>query len=137
MAKFTEREAGTYRSRFVKLDEDYEITDRQTGQKVTRWRWIFQETADTTTVGEIDTLTSPGFKKGSNGLRFFTGMLGRPPNNNDDTAQLIGQEFDVVYGPNRNGTLTITDVRKLATSYPTGLPEISAQHQEPPGELPF
>lgn len=133
MAKFTEREAGTYRCRFVALDEAYVITDRQTGQDVTRWRWIFQEVADSTTVGQIDTLTSPGFQKGSNGLRFLTGMLGRPPTKEDDTDNLIGQEFDVQYGPNRAGTLAIIGVLRVAQAVPTGVPA----DQMPRGDLPF
>ena len=70
---------------------------------MTMWRWVFQETADPTTVGELDTLTSPHFKARSNGLKLFTGMLGRAPTEQDDTDTLIGQEFDVVFGPNQAG----------------------------------
>jgi hypothetical protein len=110
MASFNERTAGTYRCTFAKLDEDFEITDRTTGERAARWRWVFQETSDPTTVGEIDTLTSVGFRKGSNGLRFLMGMLGRPPQEGDSTDALIGQEFDVQYGPNRAGTLSIVGV---------------------------
>ena len=68
------------------------------------WRWVFQELADSTTVGEMDTLTTPGFRTRSNGLKFFTGMLGRPPTEQDDTDTLIGQDFDVTWGPNQGGT---------------------------------
>ena len=135
MVKFTEREAGTYRARFVSLDTDFEITDKASGQPVKRWRWVFQETSDETTVGQIDTITSPGFNKGSNGLRFLMGMLGRPPTNEDDTDTLIGQEFDVQYGPNRAGNLSIVGVLKVGN--PTPVAQLSAAHQHPPGELPF
>lgn len=114
MVKFTEREAGTYRARFVSLDTDFEITDKATKEIVKRWRWVFQAVDDDTTVGQIDTITSPGFNKGSNGLRFLTGMLGRPPTNEDDTDNLIGQVFDVQYGPNRAGNLAIVGVLKVA-----------------------
>src|SRR5688572_13047710 len=135
MAEFNERGAGTYRCTFVKLDEDYRITDKATQQEVVRWRWVFQETSDPTTVGEIDTLTSPGFKKGSNGLRFLMGMLGRPPQVGDKTDALIGQEFDVQYGPNRAGTLAIVGVTRPAavpTPVVAGLPAVDTT---PPGDL--
>lgn len=135
MVKYTEREAGTYRCRFVALDTEYKITDRQTGQEVTRWRWVYQDVRDDTTIGQIDTLTSPGFAKGSNGLRFLTGMLGRAPTKEDDTDYLIGKEFDVQYGPNRAGTLAIIGVLRVAD--PTPVAAVSAQHQGSPGELPF
>lgn len=141
MARFTEREAGTYRCRFVKLDEGYTITDRETKEEVVRWRWIFQEVGNDLTTGQIDTLTSPGFAKGSNGLRFLTGMLGRPPTKEDDTDNLIGQEFDVQYGPNRAGTLAIIGVLRVAQGVsPTsvlGVGNIPTMDLTPPGELPF
>lgn len=136
MARYEEREAGTYRCVFVKLDEDFRITDKQSGQEVLRWRWVFQEKGNDLTTGEIDTLTSPGFAKGSNGLRFLTGMLGRPPTKEDDTDNLIGQEFDVQYGPNRAGTLAITGVLKVAGPTPVAAAGV-ATDQTPPGELPF
>lgn len=137
MVAFTERQAGTYRAKFVKLDDNYQITDRQTKETVTRWRWVFQDVADSTTVGEIDTLTSPGFKRGSNALKFFSGMLGRPPTNEDDTDALIGQEFDVVYGPNQAGNLAITGVLRVGANPTSPVAAVSAAHQDPPGELPF
>ena len=137
MAKCTEREAGTYRCKFVQLDEDFQITDRKTGEELTRWRWVFQEVGNDLTTGQIDTLTSPGFAKGSNGLRFLTGMLGRPPTKEDDTDNLIGQEFDVQYGPNRAGTLAIVGVLKVSAN-PTPLAAAGvATDQTPPGDLPF
>jgi hypothetical protein len=136
MASFNERGAGTYRCTFVKLDEDFTITDKQTQQDVTRWRWVFQEVADSTTAGEIDTLTSPGFKKGSNGLRFLMGMLGRAPQVGDTTDALIGQEFDVQYGPNRAGTLAIVGVTRPANPTPLAAAGV-ATDQASPGELPF
>jgi hypothetical protein len=112
MPEFKDRGPGTYPSKFVALDENYEITDKETNEQVIRWRWVFQEVADPTTMGEMDTLTTPGFRPRSNGLKFFTGMLGRPPQPGDNTDDLIGQVFDVTYGPNMNGRLTITNVIK-------------------------
>lgn len=136
MAKYTERAAGVYRCTFTKLDENYTFEDKKTGEEITRWRWVFQDKNDPTTVGEIDTLTSPGFRPRSNGLKFLMGMLGRAPNGDDDTDALIGQEFDVTYGPNQAGTLTIIGVTKPA-AVPTPVAAVSAAHQEAPGDLPF
>lgn len=113
MVKYNERGAGVYLCTFTKLDTDFKITDQETGQEVTRWRWVFTEQA---TGEELDTITSPGFKARSNGMKFFTGMLGRPPTENDDTDDQIGQPFNVVYGPNQNGRLTITGVIRVATT---------------------
>ena len=47
------RRAGTggVPRKFVKLDANYKITDRESGEEVTMWRWVFQEVADPTTVG--------------------------------------------------------------------------------------
>ena len=91
MVKYAERAPGVYRATFVELDAAYKITDRESGEEVTMWRWVFQETQDPTTVGEIDTLTSPHFRARSNGLKLFTGMLGRAPTDQDDTDTLSGR----------------------------------------------
>lgn len=136
MAKYTERAAGVYRCTFTKLDEAYTFEDKKTGEEVTRWRWVFQEAGDPTSVGEIDTLTSPGFRPRSNGLKFLMGMIGSAPPAGFDTDTLLGQEFDVTYGPNQAGTLTIIGVTRPA-AHPTPVGAITATHQEPPGELPF
>lgn len=111
-----ERKPGVYRARFTKLDPDYRITDKDSGEELVRWRWVFQETADPTTVGEMDTITSTSFKPRTNGRRFLTGMLGREPVEGDDTDALIGQEFDVTYGPNQGGRNTVISVTKLYTA---------------------
>lgn len=132
MPVFKERTPGIYRAKFVKLDEDFRLTDRDTKEEVIRWRWVFQETNDPTTVGELDTVTSPGFRARSNGLKFLTGMLGRQPQEGDDTATLIGQEFDVVYGPNQAGRYTITGV-----SLPNKAKPPVAADGTVPDELPF
>ena len=112
MVAYKERAPGTYVARFVKLDTAYEITDKDTQETVLRWRWVFQEVDDPTTVGELDTITSPSFKARTNGLKLFTGMLGRPPTDADDTDDLIGQVFDVIYGPNQNGRYTVVGAMK-------------------------
>lgn len=132
-----ERKQGTYRARFVRLDTDFPIVDKQSGEDVIRWRWVFQDVSDPTTVGELDTITSPHFKSRSNGLKFLTGMLGRAPVEADDPDTLVGQEFDVVWGPNQTGRLTIVNVMRpqtVPTPVAAGLPAVD---QTPPGELPF
>ena len=115
MVKFTEREAGVYRCRFEGIDLNYVITDRESGQDVTRWRWQFTETKpkDPGIGPDIDTITSPSLGARTNGLKFFTGMLGRPPTKQNDTDDLIGQVFDVTYAPNQAGRLTITNVTRV------------------------
>lgn len=136
MVKFGGREAGTYRATFTKLDTAFEMTDRETQETMTRWRWVFQDKNDPTTVGEMDTITSPSLNPRTNGLKFFTGMLGRPPTKEDDTDHLLGQDFDVTWGPNQAGRMTIVAVAKPAAN-PTPVAAVSAAHQAPPGELPF
>jgi hypothetical protein len=104
---------GIYRCKFTALDPEYVITDKQTGEEVSRFRWVFQSVKDTTTAGELDTLTTPNFKPRTNGLKLLTGMLGRPPKEGDDTDKLVGRLFDVVWGPNQNGRLTITAATRV------------------------
>lgn len=134
MVAYKERAPGVYRAVFRGIDTEFTFEDKATGDTVTRWKWTWQEKGDDTTVGELDTVTSPGFKSRSNGLKLFTGMLGRAPTEADDTDALIGQEFDVVYGPNQNGRYTVTGATR---PNPTPVAAVSAAHQEPPGELPF
>ncbi len=114
MPTYTERAPGNYRARFVKLDTGFELTDKETGEIQNKWRWVWQELSDPTTVGEMDTITSPHFRSRSNGLKLFTGMLGRPPQEGDDTDSLIGQVFDVQYGPNANGRFTVVGALKVS-----------------------
>ncbi len=126
MPEFTdvEREVGTYRSRFVGLEEDYKITPKATGIEESRWRWVFQNTDPRDSDPVIDTIASPGFKPRSNGLKFLTGMLGRAPRVGDKTEDLIGQEFDVDWGPNLNGRNTIVNVRKVTPVAPQNVTDL-------------
>lgn len=137
MVAYKERAPGVYRATFGKLDTDYHLTDKESGEDITRWRWVFQEKGDTTTMGEIDTLTSVGFKARSNGLKFFSGMLGRAPTAADDTDALIGQEFDVVFGPNQNGRYTITNVLKVGGAQKAEELHAAQENPLPVGDLPF
>ena len=132
MPEFTdvERAVGTYRSKFVALDEAYPITPRTTGVEERRWRWVFQHLDPKDPDPVIDAIASPGFKQRSNNLRFLTGMLGRAPRIGDKTEDLLGQDFDVDYGPNLNGRNTIVNVRRVTPVAPqnvAGLTESAAQ----------
>jgi hypothetical protein len=44
-----------------------------------------------------------------------SGIVGRKLQPGDDTEKHIGQAYDVVYGPNQAGNLTITSVVKAQT----------------------
>ncbi len=120
MPEFTdvERHVGTYRSKFVALEENYPITPRATGVEEIRWRWVFQNTDPKDPDPVIDAIASPGFKQRSNNLKFLTGMLGRAPRIGDKTEDMLGQVFDVDYGPNLNGRNTIVNVRKVTPVAP-------------------
>jgi hypothetical protein len=124
MVKFaaTDRKIGTYRARFVRIDTEFPITDRQTGEDKLLWRWVFQETADSTTVGEIDCIQNPGWAQRSNNYKFLTGMLGRKPTEKDDTDNLIDRIFDVVWGPNQGGRETIVAVTRVADELADAMP---------------
>ncbi len=113
-----ERQVGTYRATFAALDENYPITPRATGVEEIRWRWVFQNTDPKDPDPVIDAIASPGFKQRSNNLKFLTGMLGRAPRIGDKTEDLLGQVFDVDYGPNLNGRNTIVNVRKVTPVAP-------------------
>lgn len=106
---YQERSPGIYPAVF-KLIEDFEATDQATGEVKPFWRWVFQDIDDDTTAGEVDTITSRHYRARSNGLKLFTGLLGRAPGPGDDPEKLYGTTVNVVYGPNQNGRLTITDV---------------------------
>ena len=136
-----ERNVGTYRSTFVALDEQYPITPRATGVEEIRWRWVFQNTDPKDPDPVIDAIASPGFKQRSNNLKFLTGMLGRAPRIGDKTEDLLGQVFDVDYGPNLNGRNTIVNVRKVTpvapqnvTDLKTATDKAAAQHAIQEGE---
>lgn len=109
--EYAERVAGVYPAVFIRV-EDYPIKDKDTDEVKPMWRWVFHDIDDDTPAGEMDTISTPGYRPRSNGLRIFTGMLGRDPGPGDDPLKLAGATFDVVYGQNQGGRLTITDVHK-------------------------
>ena len=119
-----ERHPGTYRATFVALDERYPITPRTTGVEEIRWRWVFQNTDPKDPDPVIDAIASPGFKQRSNNLKFLTEMLGRAPRVGDRTEDLLGQDFDVVYGPNLNGRNTIVNVMRVTPTAPQNVSDL-------------
>ena len=129
--EYNELEPGTYRAQFQGV-EDFSYEDAKTGQTETRWRWKFliEETGQAE-----DTLTSQSFKPGTNAAKFLTGLLGRPPMKGDRVNDRIGQDVDIVYGPNRAGNLTITGVFALRTPAAKAADLKAAQEGE--GPLPF
>ena len=130
MPEYQERAPGVYRAVFTALDEAYPITMRETGEEVIRWRWVWQEKGDSTTMGELDTITTSGFRARSNALKLFSGMLGRAPRPGDNTDQLIGQEFDVVYGPNQNGRNTVTGATRPTPQAPQNVTDLRSASAE-------
>ncbi len=138
MPTYTERAPGNYPATFTKLDTDYHLTDKETGEEVIRWRWVWQEVGDSTTMGELDTITSPSFRARTNGLKLFTGMLGRAPREGDNTDDLLGKVYDVQYGPNQNGRYTVTGAAPIRTAAQAAT-DNAAQHaaQEGDEQLPF
>lgn len=116
MVKVADRVAGIYRAKFDGIDTAFKVPDRDSGETVIRWRWMFTEVEprkDASINPAIDTITTPSLTARTNGRKFFTGMLGREPNATDDTDTLVGQVFDVTYGPNQNGRLTIVGVSRV------------------------
>lgn len=114
MVKYATRVAGIYRARYVGTT-DKKLTDQETGDEVTRWLHVFQEVDDSTTVGEISKFTGTDPKSGnSNAHKMLSGIMGRKLQDGDDTDSMIGRLYDVVWGPNQAGNLTITQVVLVA-----------------------
>ena len=110
MPKFNERTPGIYRSTYLGCEER-NFTNPDTNEEEPRWIWRFQEVADPTTAGVIDKITGTSLRSSvSNAHKMASGIVGRKLQAGDDTEAYIGRQYDVVYGPNQNGTLTITSV---------------------------
>jgi len=122
MATYTERAAGIYRAKYVGQIEK-PFTDQETGETEVRWIWKFQEVADPTTAGQIDKITGTSLQSpNSNAYKMAAGIVGRKLQPGDDTEAFVGHLYDVVYGPNQAGNLTITSVVKA-----TPVSEVIAQ----------
>jgi len=160
MPVYTERPAGTYRAKYLGCVEKT-LTDKDTNEEVVRWLWRFQELSDPTTVGEIAKFTGTSLQSAnSNAYKMATGILGRKPQPGDDTEKHIGDVYDLFYGPNQAGNLTIMGVvpakvgelakpEKAATPMHEGMEqdedarlkqasdEAVAKLKENPDDLPF
>ena len=113
MPIYKERAAGIYRATYLGC-EDKSFTDKETGEEVTKWLWRFQETADPLSTGELALFTNRSMRSpNSNAYKMATGILGHKPQPGDDTEAMVGQTYDVVYGPNQAGNLAITSVVKV------------------------
>lgn len=118
--EYGELEPGIYPAQFTAV-EPFEYDDKTTGEKEYRWRWVFLMPDGT----EQDTLTSRSFRPGTNALKLFTGILGRPPVKGDKPSDRYGQDVQIVYAPNKGGKLTITDVHSLKAPKPETEPDPS------------
>lgn len=109
MPRYQERVAGIYRCQFQGTDE--REFDTEEGGREVRWVWRFQELSDPTSVGQIDKITGTSLKSpNSNAHKMASGIMGHKLEAGDDTDTMIGRHYDVVYGPNQAGNLTITSV---------------------------
>lgn len=110
MPKYTERTQGIYRCTFLGTEER-DMPNPETNTDEPRWIWKFQEVADPTSAGQIDKITGTSLRSpNSNAYRIASGLMGRKLQPDDDTDAQIGKLYDVVYGPNQAGNLTITSV---------------------------
>ena len=114
MPSYEERKSGIYRTTYTGC-KTVEF-DNEAGGKDVRWCWVFQEVADPTTAGQIDKFTGTSLKSAnSNANKIASGLMGRKLQDGDDTEVNIGGLYDVVYGPNQAGNLTITSVVKVVS----------------------
>lgn len=104
-----EREAGVFVSSFVGL-EPFSYDDKATGERQDRWRWMFVDEHDE----PLDTLTTAGFYgpggRPTQAFAIFAGILGRDPKSGDKPAESYGKLVQCVYGANKGGKLTVTNV---------------------------
>jgi hypothetical protein len=113
MPIYQERAQGTYRCTYTGC-KDVTFTDEDTGEEQARWRWSFQEVTDPLTTGEISKFTGRSMKSpNSNAYKIAAGILGHKPAPGDDTEAHVGQLYDVWYGPNQAGNLTIVGVVRV------------------------
>ncbi len=142
MPTYNARTAGIFRATYLGAQEK-KLVDQETGEEQDRLLWRFQDVTDPLTTGEIAKFTGTSLQSpNSNAHKIAAGIVGRKLQPGDDTEAYIGQVYDVVYGPNQAGNLTITSVVKVAaeTVNPV-LPTAAEKAQEtataaPPADLP-
>ena len=140
MPTYAERTAGIYRAKYVGC-QSKTFTDPDTGEQDERWIWRFQEVNDPLSTGEISKITGTSLQSAnSNAHKLASGIVGRKLQPGDDTEDYVGQIYDVVYGPNQVGNLTITSVVRVAPEAAAApaaepAPAVPAS-QEPLPEMP-
>ena len=113
MPTYQARTAGIYRNFIYTGCVEKKLIDQETGEEQERLLWRFQDPNDPTTQGEIAKFTGTSLQSAnSNAHKMAAGIVGRKLQPGDDTEQYVGQRYDVVYGPNQAGNLTITSVVK-------------------------
>jgi len=141
MPVYQSRIAGIYRARYVGCVEK-NLVDQETGEEKTLFLWRFQDVNDPLTTGEISKFTSTNMQNTqANAHIMATGIMGRKLQAGDDTETRVGELYDVVYGPNRAGNLTITSVVRVQEAESPILPTAAEKAQMPlvvvsPAELP-
>jgi hypothetical protein len=101
-----ERPKGIYPACTFVSVEPITIKDKVSGEDKTVWRWLFIDEHD----AELDTITGTSFRPRTNALKLLTSLLGRVPQDGDKPADVYGKDYDVVWGENQGGKLTITDL---------------------------
>lgn len=115
MPTYNARTAGIYRNFAYLGCQERTLTDADTGEDQPRLLWRFQDPDDSTTVGELSKWTGTSLASAnSNAHKMAAGIMGRKLQPGDDTETMVGQRYDVVYGPNQAGNLTITSVVRVA-----------------------
>lgn len=142
MPTYSERTAGIYRCRYIGWS-DLNYVDKETGEDQHRWVWRFQELADPTTVGQIDKITGTSLASpNSNAYKMAAGIVGHKLQPGDDTEKHVGELYDVVYGPNQAGNLTIVSVVRVSVEADNPILPTEAEKAQtellaaPPAELP-
>jgi hypothetical protein len=121
MPTYRERTPGIYRCTYLGCTEkDMPVDD---GPDEPRWIFRFQEVSDPTSAGQIDKITGTSLKSpNSNAYKIAAGLIGRKLQADDDTETMVGGLYDVVYGPNQAGNLTITSVVRVTAGAPATAP---------------
>lgn len=135
MPTYQARTAGIYRARYAGCSEKT-YTNEQTGEEEPRYLWRFQDVNDPLTTGEIAKFTSTNMtNSAANAHIMATGIMGRKLQPGDDTETMIGQLYDVVYGPNKAGNLTITSVVRVQETPAAATPEPVVPPAPAPGPV--
>ena len=137
MPVYQSRIAGIYRARYVGCVEK-NLVDQETGEEKTLFLWRFQDVNDPLTTGEISKFTSTNMQNTqANAHIMATGIMGRKLQAGDDTETRVGELYDVVYGPNRAGNLTITSVVRVQEAENPVLPTEAEKAQTELVQMPL